>query len=952
MGGAAAAPDEPKFAELEAAGAVAASTMPGATADVHLPLTARVRGAVPSQAGEAGRNEADLRLTPPCLTTKPGRLDLVSQVLRSCSVLRLLEREDELGVLAEAVQDAVAGRGSVVLVAGEAGIGKSSLLRELAERTGEDVGFLIGACEPLSVPVPLAPLRELVEAGGGGDLIEVGGDDRLVLARQVASVLAERAPVVAVIEDIHWADPVTLDLTRLLVRRVPQMAAVIIATFRDDEAAANPELGLLLGDLTSAPAVRRIDLAPLSAAAVQELSGPSGFDTAELVRATGGNPFLVVETVAAGGRLPASVRDAALARAGRLSRAGRAIVDAAAVVGQRFDYALLHAVIGERADAVEEALARGVLVADGTRLGFRHELTREAIANSISPPRLAELHARALSALTAQAGTADNARLAHHAELAGLSRQAGRYAALASAEAERVGAPLQARLQAERALRLGDDLADRERYELLIRYSRAANFTSTRYEEAVSGAEEALAVGERLGDPLLQARALSALSWALWSFDRMVEAKRAAERAIALLEETSDAAALARALSAHIRIEASAFDPAAAIAAAPRARELAAARGLDDVEIDVDISVGLAHGHRGQAEAIDMLTDALRDARRARLTIQAIRGYINLMFIGATLRRHVLIETMIGEAREFCDEVGARIPRHVLDEYVARSLLDRGRWDQALPALAQSIRIWHADVPLARSMEGLIAARRGQSDAEPMLRQAWAEIPMSAEDSRHVTLRCAIVEAAWLRGDRRSALTHLQAAAASPSTIRSARWGGELALWAIRHGLELEAPAGAPEAVRLELEGDWRGAVRAWRELDAPYESALAALPGDDAAARQALGALHKLGASAAIRAFTRERAARGGRPMRGPRRSTLADPAGLTRREREVLDQLAGGSTNTAIAASLQLSERTVAHHVSAILAKLGAPTRLAAIEQARSRGLLSQDGTGAEKR
>jgi DNA-binding NarL/FixJ family response regulator len=104
---------------------------------------------------------------------------------------------------------------------------------------------------------------------------------------------------------------------------------------------------------------------------------------------------------------------------------------------------------------------------------------------------------------------------------------------------------------------------------------------------------------------------------------------------------------------------------------------------------------------------------------------------------------------------------------------------------------------------------------------------------------------------------------------------------------------------------------------------------------------------LHKLGATAAIRTFARERAGRGARAIRGPRRSTQAHPAGLTRREQEVLEQLATGATNPAIAAALHVSERTVAHHVSAILAKLGATTRLAAIEQARSRGLLSQDGT-----
>jgi DNA-binding NarL/FixJ family response regulator len=100
------------------------------------------------------------------------------------------------------------------------------------------------------------------------------------------------------------------------------------------------------------------------------------------------------------------------------------------------------------------------------------------------------------------------------------------------------------------------------------------------------------------------------------------------------------------------------------------------------------------------------------------------------------------------------------------------------------------------------------------------------------------------------------------------------------------------------------------------------------------------------------MQAFTRTRSLRGARPSRGPRRSTLAHPAGLTRREQEVLELLATGATNPAIAAALHLSERTVAHHVSAILSKLDAATRVAAIERAHSRGLLAQDRTVQEQR
>ena len=143
----------------------------------------------------------------------------------------------------------------------------------------------------------------------------------------------------------------------------------------------------------------------------------------------------------------------------------------------------------------------------------------------------------------------------------------------------------------------------------------------------------------------------------------------------------------------------------------------------------------------------------------------------------------------------------------------------------------------------------------------------------------------------------------------------------------------------------LELAGDWRGAVRAWNELEAPYEAALAALPGDARAARAAVATLQRLGAHAAARAFSRDRAAAGAAVPRGARPSTRAHPAGLTRREQEVLERLATGASNPEIAAALHLSDRTVAHHVSAILHKLGARSRVAAIEQARAQGLLPED-------
>jgi len=227
--------------------------------------------------------------------------------------------------------------------------------------------------------------------------------------------------------------------------------------------------------------------------------------------------------------------------------------------------------------------------------------------------------------------------------------------------------------------------------------------------------------------------------------------------------------------------------------------------------------------------------------------------------------------------------------------------------------------------------------------------RALAQIEDVPPGWRHVFLRAALAEAAWLAGDLAAGRAAAADALGSPFAAQLVRPYGDALLWAARCGGALPdaRPAGLAEPVLLELDGDWRGAIRGWQALDAPYEAALAALPGDERAARDAMAALRRLGAAGAARAFTGEREARGAASLRGPRRSTLANAAGLTLREQEVLALVAAGLTNAQVAAALHLSERTVAHHVSSILGKLGTPTRTAAVEAARSAGLIDgQDG------
>jgi ATP/maltotriose-dependent transcriptional regulator MalT len=318
--------------------------------------------------------------------------------------------------------------------------------------------------------------------------------------------------------------------------------------------------------------------------------------------------------------------------------------------------------------------------------------------------------------------------------------------------------------------------------------------------------------------------------------------------------------------------------------------------------------------------------------------------------VAGDARQAAYADRVVSDALRLFADFDTAIPRQYLLVVHARTLLDRGRYARALARVEEGRGDWHGGLVIADAIEALVHARRGEHEPRQQLEAALAQLAPVPPGWRHLFLRAALAEVAWLQGDLAQGREHARAGLAAPFAAQLSRPAGDALLWAARCGDAGTWDAEAvplPEAIRLELAGDWRAAIRAWNAVDAPYEGALAALPGDELAARAAIATLKRLGASAAARAFAREREARGGTALRGPRASTLANVAGLTRREQEVLSGLADGATNPEIAAALHLSDRTVAHHVSAILSKLGAPTRTAAVSVAREAGLLGrQDG------
>ena len=433
--------------------------------------------------------------------------------------MELLERVQHLDHLALLLRDAAAGQGSMVLVGGEAGVGKTTLVEEFCRRNIGTAAVLRTSCDALSTPGPLGPVRDLAPALGIQiDEHALEGDARDRLFREVLAALAARSgPTIIIGEDAHWADGATLELLRFLGRRINELPVLFVVTYRDDEIGADHPLRLVLGDLATAPAVHRINVRPLSQDAVQCLAEGSGRDAATLYRLTAGNPFFVTEALATDGEtVPATVGDAVLARAARLSPEARGVLDVAAVMGSTVDPDLLLAVAGPVLDEADECIDRGLLRGVDNGLAFSHELAREAILAAIAPLRRRLLHARVLTALReAPDAERDLARLAHHAEAAGDRGAVLEFAIAAAEQAAALHAHREAAAQYARALRFADGLPAAERARLLEGHSLAC-YLSDHGEEAITSRQAALEIWRSLGDPLKEGENLRWLSHLYW----------------------------------------------------------------------------------------------------------------------------------------------------------------------------------------------------------------------------------------------------------------------------------------------------------------------------------------------------------------------------------------------------------------------------------------------------
>ena len=857
----------------------------------------------------------------------------------------LLEREAPLATLARMLTEAGSSAGCVALVSGESGIGKSSLVKRFIAELRPTERVFWGTCDDLFTRQPLEPLYDIAAQADPGlsDALNSGADWLQIARLMLADLQRQRA--VVVFEDVNWADTATLDLLKFLGRRIRQTRSLLILTYRDDEVPVGHPLQAVLGDLAAAGVVTHVPLSGLSPEAVATLTAGQDVDPAALHRQTNGNPFFVAEALASGGDIPATVRDAVLARAGRLSPPGRAVLEAAAIIGSRVEPGLLLRLAGTDSAATDECIAGGMLRAEGDGLAFRHELTRQVVLDAMSPLRKLALHRMVLIALAGEEAAGRRlGRLVHHAEAAGDGAAVLQYAAAAARQATAVHAHREAVAQYARALRYAGGLPVAERAQLMEDYAAACGAIGQN-EAAIAAYQEAAQMRCDAGQLSQEGHNWSQMAQYLARVGDIDRAKQANQRAIEILAAWPASPHLAWAYGLHAGLHMVNRDTPQAVAWGEKA--LALSEQLQDVEMLATNTIGLggalmlAGDERGQC----YLERSISLAQEANLDFVAALATTNLIASAGETYQFALADRYLGQGLDFCRE-------RELDYYQARMLawqaiscLYQGRWDQAQAVAAAILQRPEA---AAGRLEALVVmarlqARRGAPNEPALLEEALELAARTGLLQDLAPVYAAQAEVAWLAGDIHNAQAAARAVYDLAVERQHAWFTGALGYWRWRAGDAVALPGWAAAPFAHQVAGEWQQAAAEWGRLGCPYEEAQALADGDEAAQVAALAILDELGAAPAAQALRHSLRTAGVRNIpRGPRPATRANPLGLTPRQMDVLESLCHGLSNSEIAAELSISQRTAEHHVAAVLAKLGAASRAEAIVLAREHELV----------
>jgi predicted ATPase/DNA-binding CsgD family transcriptional regulator len=840
----------------------------------------------------------------------------------------LLERDGPLAALEGAYKKAMEGFGSVIAVTGEAGIGKTALLERFAHDHLDDSRVLWGNCDDLAIPRPLGPFRDMALSGPVTEALD--GEQHRFHSLLLESLDDLPRPTVLVLEDVHWADEATIDAITVVGRRIAQLHGVMVLSFRSGELDAAHPLPKALETIRSSTSLY-IHLSPLSRAAVATLAGEHGD---RVYSATGGNPFFVTEMIAAlPEEMPASVATIVLGRISRLSEESQRLLELISMVPSRVATTVLDLVMPEWPSAAEEPERRSLIVAGPRHVRFRHELARAAVEANVPATRRRQLHAGIVAAL--QATDADPADIVHHAEAAGDPEVVSAYASKAARRALAVESIREAYAHFSRASDFADRLPVDDRADLFEELALSA-YTMEELPEALEAISAAIGLRRTMEDLPGVGRCTWIQSRCHWYAGNGDAAIRDTKAAISILEPLGESVELARAYSGLSQLAMLASDNDEALKWGYQAVDLADRLGADEIKVHAMVNIGSVR-IQDDPDDTELLLEAHRLADDIGNRHEAVRALLNLGYSSICWARPGIARLHTERAIAYAESYQVDALLHYLRVMLAWIDLKAGNWTEAEGA-AQLVAATDASVAqlLAKTVLAELAVRRGDPDARDRLAELSDQAERTAEPQRLLPVFQLETELAFTTG---VAIPQERVDKARSMIERASGWSSaSAAAWAAMSGVDVQFQCDVPGAYSLMIEKNWAEAAEAIAEIGWDYERALVlSLLEDQSSLSDALSIARRLGARPLEEKVIRRLKELGFPVPSKPRKSTMANPAGLTPRQLDVLEMLGEGLTNAEIADRLYVSVRTVEHHVEAVLTKLGVPNRRAAAARAR---------------
>jgi ATP/maltotriose-dependent transcriptional regulator MalT len=869
---------------------------------------------------------------------------------------QLIERDNFLNQLNAGYEKMEKGEGHCFFIMGEAGIGKTSLVKAFFEKLDCDGKSFVGACDSLFTPRPLAPLYDIALQikTGLADKIESITSRTALFTKFIEELTGLQKPIVLVFEDIHWADEATLDFIKFFARRISRLKCLFILTYRNNDINTSQRIKNLIGDL-SADSFTRLLLPPLSREAVNLLSTEKGFDAANVYDISRGNPFYVTEILASySNGIPENIKDSVLSVYHQQNEQTKGLWEFLSVIPEGLELNRFVKTDPLWQIAIEYSLTATILEIRSHKIYFKHELYRRTIEDSLSPFKRIALNKKILDLyLNHFIQKDDIERIVHYAKNANEYHLVVEYAPIAAKKAASVGA----HVEASKLYFTAIEYYDGHDKSLVLKFYESYTYEcylTNQIKEAIIYQGKILRLLQ-LKKEVSQidihemSNCLRFLSRLWWFEGNREEAEKYGQQAIQLLEEAPESAEKAMAFSnmSQLKMLSGEFDK--SIELGNLAIAMAKNIKNDEILSHALNNVGTSEWEveYNTTKRLIKLKESLAIALKHSLHEHAARAYTNIISSCIAFKDYAIAMEYLEEGLKYCEERDLDSWTKYILSMKAVMLLEMGDWEEALnisdillnnPTQTAVVKIG------AYVVKTRIEMRQGKPGVPLILNEALSVALKTKEYRRIIPVIIACLEYEWLNNSQIIGIAEVEQAIVLAKYCTNSILKDEFYFWlnkSSRSNIEL-SPSFKP--YKLLATGEQKIAANYWKNAGLPYENALALAACDEEDKREALVIMQDLGADAVYQKLKLDMRTSGLKKIpRGKRESTKANILELTNRELEVLQLLKGGTQNKEIAAALFISAKTVDHHISSILFKLSTPSRSRAVEAAIRLGIIT---------